>query len=228
MRVVPKVWSVTKELIMSEANQDVLQDETGDNGGADPQVNWEQKAKELERYKNDMYKFKDRSKTLEQQNEEMARRLQEMETQRLEGNKNYRELWERAEAKAQELDSKYRGVLTDFEEGKKMDAIRQEALKMGIKEEALSDLSILDKSIVAIERTDRGNVNILGAREFVEDLKKARPFWFNDHSAPRLNSAPPGNPNTQSKTLTPKEVLQLQKENPEAYAKYVLGHKGRL
>lgn len=191
-------------------------------------VNLDERLKEMESFRADMFKYKDRTKALSSENEELKRKISEFETSKLENSQNYKELWERERKRAEENEQRYRGVLTDFEEGKKMDAITQEALKMGIKEEALSDLSILDKGIVSIERTDRGNINILGAREFIEDLKKARPFWFNDHSAPKLNSAPPGNPNTNSKTLTPKEILQLQKENPEAYTKYVLGHKGRL
>lgn len=200
------------------------QDQSGGTVNDQP----EQVSKEVEGYKTDMFKFKEKAKTLEAENLELKKLIEQSNLKSLEEKEDFKRLYEMQKEKAESLEQENKSFINSFVESKRLDAIRTEALKFGIKEEALNDLDLIDKSAVVVEKTDRGTVNVIGAKDFVDSLKRARPFWFNDGTPPTVNSAPPGNKIQEAKKLTPKEIIDLQKTNPEAYSKYVLTHKGRL
>lgn len=159
-------------------------------------------------------------KTIEeyrQQVQSMEKQLEGFKVERMKEKEDKQALAEYWQKKAEEATAQKDELMESFYQTKKMDAIKHAALKANIKQEALDDLDYLDATNVIIEKTDLGRVNVLGAEDFVNDLKKRKNHWFNDSQAPKINSAIDRGTISQDQPPSPKELLKLQKENPAAY-----------
>jgi hypothetical protein len=192
-----------------------------ENEGKETQTNEEtsKETKPRNDYKNQIAEFQRKYAETEQRLAETTARLQQIEEEKLQSQNNYKTLWETEKQKREEAEGKAKQIQTSYVNGLKMSAIKEQALKLGIVEQAVDDLGLLDTSMVQTEFTTSGNVNIIGAQEFVEHIKNQRPFWFKGNTPPTVNnqagnSAPP-------KDLSAHEILKMQKENPDAYAAYM-------
>jgi phenylalanyl-tRNA synthetase alpha subunit len=160
---------------------------------------------------------------LEQTNSELQQanaRLEELETQRLQEKENFKELWELEKQKREQAEQKSTQMTETYFNGLKKIAIKQEATKLGILPEAIEDLDNTDNSMVQIETTSTGNVNVIGAREFIESLKERKNHWFSKTGAPNINNQI-GSDVTKPKDLSPKEILALAKSDPVRYKKEI-------
>lgn len=134
--------------------------------------------------KADMHKFKELAKQREQA-------LKAIETEKLKGDQKWKELAEIKEREAQEAQEKYNKLNTAVVEDKKMTEIRKEAVKLGIRAQALDDLDVQNWSDVNIEFTSTGRVNVIGAAKAVERLKTIKPYLFDEARAPGVNPGLP-------------------------------------
>jgi len=159
--------------------------------------------------------YKQKLAEIEAEKQRLAQELEQERTQKLQEKENFKELWELEKQKRAEAEEKSKTIATNYFNGLKNSAIKQEALKAGILDTAIEDLDIIDNSMVEIETTDRGNASVLGAKEFVEALKEKKPHWFKKVGAPNINNANPME--AKHKELTPADLIRLQKEDPAKY-----------
>ena len=172
--------------------------------------------KAYEEVRGDMFKYKNELRVLQEERESLLAEKRKMEEMSLKEQQKYKELYERKEQEAGELKSKLTSVSEAIVEDKKFRALEKEALNLGLRSEALNDLRNLDTSSVIVESNDNGNVSVLGAKEFVESLKRERGFWFSDNTAPKVNNTTPGL-DVSEKRLSSVELVALQKKDPKAY-----------
>lgn len=160
--------------------------------------------------------YKQKIEELERQNKEKAAELENLKMNQLKEKENYKELYEIEKKKRTEAEQKAVKISKDYLTGLKMSAIEQEALKAGILPEALADIRPDDASMVEIETGDRGTITINGAKEYVEYLKEKKKHWFKTGTIPRINNQNPSNPE-EPRTLTGRELVELQKKDPAKY-----------
>ena len=177
--------------------------------------------KEHERAINDLHKFKRQASDSAKQLEDMQSRLKQIETEDLVNQQKYKELYE---ATAKERDGAMESkkefanlVLKD----KKLSAIREHALKLGISEKVLPLLDSFDTSSVVVETTSEGRFNVLGADIFVQGLREQYgETFFPPKAAPIVNNSL-GTFDGKAKVYTALEMLKLQTSDPAEYRKAI-------
>ena len=112
--------------------------------------------------------------------------------------KNERDQFESDLSKERNL---YRGDL-------KMRAVREAAVKAGLRN--LQDLDLLPLDDVKEEYTSEGRMLFNGVEEFVTRLKAGRPHWFQDKSAPVFNGGGANGEHHKEEPLTAAKVIELE------------------
>lgn len=153
-----------------------------------------------------------------EQNQDLAKQIESMRTEKLESEKNYKELYEREKARAHEAVTRAEDVQKSYLSGLKKSAIETYAAKLGIKENYSSFLDA-DSPMVQIETTSTGNINVLGAQEYVEDYKLRYPEMFKSSEPPRVNTGQPQGYNGQGGEISSRDLAKLQKEDVQQYSK---------
>lgn len=143
-----------------------------------------------DRYKEDLLKFKDRNKELEDEVKALREKQENDRIAKMKEQDRFKELADEYEAKAQKAEEDAKTLRSAVIADKKLSAIKQEAMKLGIRKEALDDLDMLSLDSVDIETTSTGRVNILNANVFAENLKIQKPHWFGKRSS-NFNSSEP-------------------------------------
>lgn len=154
--------------------------------------------------------------------EALASQLENERKAKLVEQNNYKELYELEKGKRSQAEEKALKISQSYFNGLKMSAIEQEALKAGIHESALEDLSLLPSDMVQIETTSTGNAHVLGARDFIEVLKEKKPYLFKNGTPPRINNSNPTE--IKQRELSWDDILKLEKSDPAAYRIAVQKH----
>lgn len=145
------------------------------------------------------------------ENLKLQAKLREIEDEKLKATNQFKELYEREKAARTELEQK----MSDF--GKKLvlkekfSAVKDVAVRMGLKKEAMDDLDRVDMEDVVVETTNTGKVNILGADSFVERLKATKPHWFDQKTTAPINSSAP-RVTDPAGPVTTQQILEAEKE----------------
>jgi hypothetical protein len=121
---------------------------------------------------------------------------------------------ENAELKEQ-LSTRDKAILSD----RKHSAIKDAAIKAGIRKEALSDLELIDLDGVQVESTSTGRINVIGAELAVDRLKTLRPHWFGGN-APQVNLNGPGVVTSGALSLADLPKLEKDAKQSGDYTKY--------
>lgn len=161
--------------------------------------------------------YKEQLEEMKAVNAKLLNEVETSKTAQLQEKENYKQLWENEKGLRVEAESKSDRIQESYFNGLKNSAIETFAVKHGIRDHALADIGLLDKTMVQIETTSTGNANVIGADEFVESLKLSRPHWFSDGKPPLINGANP-EPHKE-KVMTAQEVIALEKTDPIAYRK---------
>jgi hypothetical protein len=151
----------------------------------------------------DMHKYKSKVREYEE-------RLGNLEADRLKEKEDWKTLSERHEKERDDYKTKYEGLNSSLQMNEKSRYVRESAIKAGIRTEALDDLDRLDLNGVGLEYTTGGRMLVNGHEDFVEDLKKTRPFWFKDKKMPTINSAGGTTPPDTNQDLTAARFLELE------------------
>lgn len=162
--------------------------------------------------------------TLEQEKEELARKMEELQTQNLEKSKNFQELYEREKAARAEAEAKSKQVAANYIEGLKQSGLKEEAARLGLKANYTKFLDSSDP-LIQVETTSTGKVNILGTSLYVEKFKEEHPDCFVKKGDPVVNSNTGTAPMGNSDGLSILELMKLEKEHPDQY-KVELEKKG--
>lgn len=201
---------------MSDENNQTDQNQDQDTRSEGREVNMEA----YERAKSDMHKYKREASEFKNQLEQLQSKLNEMETKGLENKQEYKTLYEQEKQRRSEIETSFSqfktGVITD----KKRDAVEKFAIKAGLRD--TSDLDGFDFDGVELETTSSGKFNVNGADTWVENLKAHKPHWFKDNKPADINNnfGNSGEPN-KPKVLGARELLDLQKKDPDAYRAYM-------
>lgn len=165
---------------------------------------------ELDHALSDLQKWKQKAKELEKSQEDakLARLKESQEWQKIAELKE-----QEANAARQESEGLKSAFLTD----RKFSAVREAAMKAGIRTEALQDLDLVGLDSIAVETTSTGKINILGVEQFVSKMKATRPHWFGAGRAPNVNTADPSV--SMDGEVTIAAIMKAQKEgNTPLYA----------
>lgn len=140
---------------------------------------------ELDRVLGELHGLKTENKALK---DEKAKQ----EEEQLKASQNYKELAERHEKTAKEWEGKYTGLNSLVIKDKKLSAVREEAIKAGIRPEAIEDLASRDlKEVSVVVNTSTGAFEVSGAGNFVQQMKTLRPHWFGGNTGPGVNTTTP-------------------------------------
>lgn len=159
----------------------------------------------FEQVKNDMHKYKEKLRTIEEQS------LREKE--------DWKTLAERREQERLEALEQASKIKESFVNEKKFSAIERAALKAGILPQALSDLPMLNFDGVVVDQGEDGRVKVQGAETFIQNLKQIKPHWFGSGPV-KVNSSLPEV--TSEKAVTESDLIKLSLEASKTgdYSKY--------
>ena len=171
-------------------------------------VSWEDHQRALA----DLHKFKAKARELESSQEEA-------EKKRLVENEQWKQLAEINEKKFLEAEEKRKRQNDTILNHTKYETLKRVAVSNGIRKEALEDLDLLSLESIEVEATTSGRFNVHGAEDYVTRLKKLKPHWFNDSTAPRVNSGGGGAP-PQAKKHTPESLMMIERKHGYRSAEY--------
>jgi hypothetical protein len=211
-------------------------EETQDQATQEPQESPEQteqpqqeevkESREDRRAKHDFLRFKHEARETQKQNEALQDKIRELEESKLAASSNYKELWQLKDTEVKELKQKIVQRDDLYFNSIKTKEIEKAAVELGLRPEAMEDLGLFDNSAVMTETTSQGNINVIGAKEYVESLKTKKPYLFKQQGPPNVNTGTPAY-NT-GKPITASELLALQQTDPAKYKaeimKRVRGH----
>lgn len=194
----------------------------GDGGGAGGS---EKVSKEdHERALADLHRFKTESKKNADAVQTLQDQINQLKKSGMREKEDYKAL---SETQAQEIetlkktnDTLKSGISKTFRNMQ----VRMEAKSLGIREDAMRDLDLLDFASVSVNFEDDGSIKVDGAKAAAEDLKKTRSHWFQTGNVQNINTGGKGGGNEPAE-LTSAYMNSLEKTDPkkykELYPKYV-------
>lgn len=141
-----------------------------------------------DRVMRDMHRYKQQVREYERKLAEAQKRIESVETEKLKEKEDYKTLAEKRAERIAQLEGEYSSLEGMIYKNAKLNAVRSEAVKMGLRPEAADDLDLLDLSSVVVERTDRGRIAVDGHKDFVNELRRLKPHWFRGVVDPNINT----------------------------------------
>lgn len=181
-------------------------------------------AKDVERLVSELTTYKTKAVELENKfkNQELEQAKASQEWQKV------AQLHEQTAKEYQEKFERFKGAVVS---DKKLSAIREEAIRNGIRKESIADLGILDYPEVKLDTDNEGNFLVDGADKAVQRLKTLRPHWFQS-AAPQVNAQSPSVTGTGG-SVSWDDLKKLESEykknpnsaNTEKYKSALLSYK---
>jgi hypothetical protein len=140
---------------------------------------------EFDHVMSDLHKQKAKARELEE-------KVRTIETQKLKEKEEWKTLADQYEGEAKQAKDEVAKIKEGLVVRTKFDAIKAEAIKLGIHESAIDDLRMLGWDDVRIETTSEGRVNVLGAEKAMQRVKTQKPYLFKAPGAPNVNVNTPG------------------------------------
>lgn len=146
--------------------------------------------------------------------------------------------WQKlAEARAKELNDiklKHDEQKKTIVRNTKYEALKTQAQKAGIRNEALDDLDLLDyDEKLQIEFTNTGRHSVIGVESYIEEIKSKKPHWFGGANKSYNTSTPDVVDSGSSADVTIRDVIELEKKakktkDPKDMAAYEGAYKKYL
>ena len=176
-------------------------------------VSWEDHQRALA----DLQKHKQKALKLEEERKTS-------QTQELKAKEQWKLLAEQKEQEANTYKAESENLKKSFVNEKKFSAIKDEAAKLGLRPEAMSDLELLDLEDISVETTSTGRINVLGAKTFAERVKTLKPHWFQNAQV-TVNGSAPRVSDTHTGLVSAKDIYDAEKAyrksgKPEDFQKY--------
>jgi len=210
--------STTETPTVTSVPETVLANNVGDNiaEGGDLTV----KSPEND-FKRDMLKYKDRLAEREDELKALKAEIAQKKEQAMVENEQWKQLYEGAKVELDKSVQTNQELKGSIVHNYKLDRVKNVALKAGLLDVALNDLHLVDLDSVIVETSENGVPVVHGHDELVNKLKSEKPHWFKQAKVPTINNTPAGQVVPEGKSLSPMEVLKLQRENPSAYKQYM-------
>jgi len=183
----------------------------------DTEVTTEQKdmvsREDMAKALDDMHKYKRLAK-------EMEDKLKNREVDELKEKQEWQKIAQIKEAEAEDFRTKSEKLRDSIVWEKKYSALKDQAMKAGIRSEAVSDLELLDFEDLAVETTSTGRINVLGAEHAITKLKNTKPHWFGSKGV-NINSSSP-EVKQGGASISVKDIYAAEKKAKESgdYAPY--------
>lgn len=207
-----------------------MQDDSSPQPPVEPVV--EPVAPEPTYSKNEYEKLQKEAAEAKKQLKELAEAAKIEKEAKLRENKSWQELSAIKEKEAQEAKARVEKLTSAFVNRERMNALREEAIKAGIKKESLADLRLLDFPELSIQTDSEGEVIISGADKAIQRMKTIRPYWFGN-STPAVNTTTPGVTNSGDGTISWETLTAANKKaeatgNYTEYKEMLLKYKAQL
>ncbi len=177
----------------------------------------ENKNADKEKLLNEVHQWKRLAKENEQ-------KLKSIEENKLKEQNKWQEYALAKEKELEVLMNREKNLVDTFVSEKVFDHIKQEALKQGIRPEAIEDLELIDyKSKVMIDNAD-GKIKVTGTTSFIESLRNQKPHWFGTPKA-SVNGTIPQVVNGSSQTVTLEDLKKLKTEAAKDKTKWPVYEK---
>ena len=179
--------------------------------GAERAKELEGKAKAADDFKADMLRFKQEKTELAEKLAKLAEGNESAERAKLAEQGQFKLLLERSEAEKAELKKQAEGAAESVTHFVRSRDVETEALKAGIRPEALSDLRLLGLDKLEVQREGK-EIKVKGTADFIAEQKKLRPHWFADAKAPQFDNGKGGSAKGGEVSLS-----ELAVKDPAAY-----------
>jgi hypothetical protein len=159
--------------------------------------------KEFDKVKGDMHKYKDALR------QEQAK-IKALEEEKLKKAQEWEKLYEKEKEDKEKLLTETTGLKQAVVRTARLSAVKEAALKAGLRKEALEDLKLVDLGEVEVESSG-GEIACRGADSFVARLKTLRPHWFATKPN-NINTDTPTTTQQGAKTISYKEIDAAEAE----------------
>lgn len=173
----------------------------------------------------DLHRFKTEAKKNAETAQSLQDQINQLKKTGMRDKEDYKALSETQATEIDALKKRNETLTTGIAKTFRNMQVRAEAKGMGIREDALRDLDLLDfSSKVNVKFEDDGTIQVEGAKEAAEELKKTRTHWFQTGKVDNINTGGKGGGNEPAE-LTSAYMNSLEKTDPkkyrELYPKYV-------
>lgn len=145
-----------------------------------------------EEMKADLLKQKQIARERERELELQKQKTEELKLQGLKAKEDYKAMYEDAENRFKDVDTKYKQTQSAIVDSTKWNAVSAEMVAIGLSPAVLRDVEkLIDYGQIDIEWTSTGRVSVTNAKAFAEQFKAQRPFYFQGHKGPNLNPNTP-------------------------------------
>ena len=198
------------------ANNDQVSDPVDDTSGSqEPKVISEA---DHQRALDDMHKYKKERVDLQAKLDDAEKKSKKVEEEGLRKNNNYKTLSERLQKEIDDKEAEHADFKQSYFDTKRYDAIEKEAIKAGMRDEALEDIGLFKLDGVEVEHTSAGRVIVNGSAEWVADLKKTKPYLFKQDGAPVFNGGGATPPIRDPKDVTAQDVNAARRKYKMSYS----------
>lgn len=149
---------------------------------------------------------------------ELQNKFKNQELEAARAANDWQKVAEHKEKELNDLLAKHEGFKKAVISDKKLSAIREEAIKAGLRKEAVGDLGLLDYPEVRLQTDDEGQFKVEGADKAIQRLKTTRPYLFQT-SMPSVNLNTPTVTGGGGDKLTYESISKLEaeyKKNPNS------------
>lgn len=168
----------------------------GANGSTNDGGNTPDPAKELETLKATLANEQKAKLKLQSDLGKLSGELDQIKKSGLKGSENFKQLAETYEAENKTLKTENESLKSNFHHTLRVGAVKEAAMKLGLRNEALKDLEFMEMDTLEIDTKESGVMEVKGVDSWAGDLKKIRPHWFNQGKAPVVNTGGGGAGNT--------------------------------
>lgn len=194
----------------------------GEGGGAGGSASISKE--DHERALADLHKFKADAKKQADQVQTLQDQINQLQKSGLRAKEDYKTLSEQQATEIEGLKKSNETLKNGISKTFRNMQVKSEAKSMGIREDAMKDLDLLDFSAtVPVVFESDGTIKVEGAKEAAETLKKTRSHWFTTGKVDNINTG--GKGGGEPGELTHAYMNELERKDPakykQLYPKYV-------
>lgn len=151
---------------------------------------------EIDHILGDVQKEKKAKKAAEDKLAALEKKASDEEKLKLTEKQQFEELYNKEKTRADDLEARDQKRSDNLSAYLKNAALKDAALKLGLKPESVEDLKFIGLKDVEVEITTKedgsSDIKVLNADKVAERIKQIRPHWFGSKKSPKLNVDDPG------------------------------------
>lgn len=145
--------------------------------------------KELEKLQLQLDAEKKEKSKLASDLQKLSSELDGLKKSGMKGSEDWKKLAETFEGENKTLKERAESIEKKMKDTFRVMHVKQEALKLGLRPESVTDVEFMDMGDLEVIEKDSGTYEVKGADRWAQDLKKVRAHWFKQPTAPNVNGA---------------------------------------